>query len=50
MRSKQQRTEKDGTGKTDMGGGIPDPDLPLSKQLEQSFDTIKSHSQAIKVC
>ena len=47
-----QRSQKDASKKRDgieLGGGIPDPDLPLSKQLEQSFDTIKSHSQSIKV-
>ena len=52
MRSKQQRKQKDGSMKKegmDLGGGLPDPDLPLSQQLEQSFDTIKSHSQSIKV-
>ena len=52
MRSKQQRKHKDGSCKKEgvdvVGGGLPDPDLPLSKQLEQSFDTIKSHSQSIK--
>ena len=52
MRSKKQRKQKDGSLKkegTDQVGGLPNPDLPLSQQLEQSFDTIKSHSQAIKV-
>ena len=52
MRSKQLRKQKDGSLKKegmDLGGGLPDPDLPLSQQLEQSFDTIKSHSQSIKV-
>ena len=52
MRSKKLRTQKDGSLKkegTDPIGGLPNPDLPLSQQLEQSFDTIKSHSQTIKV-
>ena len=52
MRSKQQRSKKDGFLKKDgldQSGGIPNPDLPLSQQLEQSLDTIKSHSQNIKV-
>lgn len=52
MRSKTQRKQKDGSLKkegTDQVGGLPNPDLPLSQQLEQSFDTIKSHSQTIKV-
>ena len=52
MRSKQQRSKKDGFLKKDgldQSGGIPNPDLPLSQQLEQSLDTVKSHSQNIKV-
>ena len=52
MRSKQQRKAKDGPAKKegfDQLGGVPNPELPLSQQLEQSFDTIKSHSQSIKV-
>ena len=52
MRSMQQRSQKNASRKKDgieLLGGILDPDLPLSKQLEQSFDTIKSHSQSIKV-
>ena len=52
MRSKQQRSKKEGFLKKDgldQSGGIPNPDLPLSQQLEQSLDTVKSHSQNIKV-
>ena len=52
MRSKQMRQQKDGVMKKDgmdQIGTMPNPELPLSQQLEQSFDTIKSQSQSIKV-
>ena len=52
MRSKQMRKQKDGALKKDgmdQIGTMPNPELPLSQQLEQSFDTIKSQSQSIKV-
>ena len=46
------RKQKDGGLKkdgVDQIGSMPNPELPLSQQLEQSFDTIKSQSQSIKV-
>ena len=46
------RKHKDGGLKkegVDQIGNMPNPELPLSQQLEQSFDTIKSQSQSIKV-
>ena len=46
------RNQKDGGIKkdgTDQIGGMPNPELPLSQQLGQSFDKIKSQSQSIKV-
>ena len=46
------RNQKDGGMKKegiDQIGGMPNPELPLSQQLEQSFDTIKSQGQSIKV-
>ena len=52
MTSKKQRKQKDGSLKkegTDPVGGLPNPDLPLSQQLEPSFETIKTPSQTIKV-
>ena len=51
-RSKQMRNQKDGGIKKDgidQIGGMPNPELPLSQQLGQSFDKIKSQSQSIKV-
>ena len=51
-RSKQMRNQKDGGIKKegiDQIGGMPNPELPLSQQLGQSFDKIKSQSQNIKV-
>ena len=51
-RSKQMRSQKDGGIKKegiDQIGGMPNPELPLSQQLGQSFDKIKSQSQSIKV-
>ena len=46
------RSQKDGGIKKegiDQIGGMPNPELPLSQQLGQSFDKIKSQSQSIKV-
>ena len=46
------RNQKDGGMKKegiDQIGGMPNPELPLSQQLGQSFDKIKSQSQSIKV-
>ena len=46
------RNQKDGGIKKDgidQVGGMPNPELPLSQQLRQSFDKIKSQNQSIKV-
>ena len=43
-RSKKSR---DGAEDEDDGLGMPDPDLPLHKQLEEAFQTIKKYSQVL---